>query len=168
MKHKPLPPLEELKESLDYNPDTGIFTWIKCRSNNVKVGQEAGTLNTVYRVVRFNGIFYKGHRLAYYMYHGIDPLEKQIDHKDGDPSNNKIDNLRLATHPENGSNRKQSKNKASGKNGVSWYSRTQKWEVYITASNKRKFLGYFTNKEDAIKAREEAEIKYYGEFRRQD
>ena len=45
MKAKPLPPLEELKEFLDYNPDTGIFTWKKQVAPNIKVGQKAGVMH---------------------------------------------------------------------------------------------------------------------------
>ena len=75
MKAKPLPPLEELKEFLDYNPDTGLITWIK-RRQSIKVGQVAGRMTkNGYVRVTFKGIDYLAHRLAYYMHHGIDPLE---------------------------------------------------------------------------------------------
>ena len=100
MKAKPLPPLEELKEFLDYNPDTGIFTWIKKPNRRIKVGQVAGKMSTKgYVQIGFKGIYYFAHRLAYYMYHGVDPLENLVDHKHNPTSNNKIDNLRLASNP---------------------------------------------------------------------
>ena len=57
-----------------------------------------------------------------------------------------------------------SKNNTSGVTGVHWHKVKKKWEATIT-EGKKKYLGIFTNKEDAIKARKEAEIKYYGEFR---
>ena len=72
-KYKPLPPLEELKEYLDYNPDTGILTWIKQPVNTVEVGQEAGSKHSKgYIIISFKGNSYFAHRIAYYMYHGID------------------------------------------------------------------------------------------------
>jgi hypothetical protein len=146
MKYRPMPPLEELKEFLDYNPDTGIFTWIKKSSIPVKVGQVAGRANgNGYVRIKFKGRDYFAHRLAYYMYHGVDPLEKCIDHIDGDKANNKIDNLRLAS--------------------VSWHKSSKKWRAYIMINGESKHLGLFTNKEDAIKARREAKIKYIGDFR---
>ena len=173
MKFKPLPPLEELKEHLDYNPDTGIITWKKPTHFCVKVGEEAGCLNAqtetvVYRWIQFNHIRYKAHRLACYMYYGIDPLEKEIDHIDGNGLNNKINNLRLATHSENARNRSMAKKNTSGITGVHWNKKRKKWEAYIKVGYKQKFLGYFLNKEDAIQARKEAEKKYFGKFRRQD
>ena len=109
MKFKPLPPLEELKEHFDYNPDTGVIIWKKTTNQRIKVGQEAGWLNVktknlVYRNIKFKHGHYKAHRLAYYMYHGIDPRNNDIDHEDRNGLNNKINNLRLATRPEDGRN----------------------------------------------------------------
>ena len=168
MRYKPLPPLEELKEFLDYNPDTGIFTWKKQVALNITVGQKAGVMNswTYYTQIAFKGIEYRAHRLAYYMHHGIDPLEKLVDHIDGDKSNNKINNLRLASKSENGRNRVNlPSNNTSGVIGVCWDKKAKKWKAYIMINGKTKHLGYFINKEDAIKARKEGEIKYFGDFR---
>ena len=122
MRYKPLPPLEELKEFLDYNPDTGIFIWKKQVAQNIKVGQEAGAMNSNgYIQIRFKNSPYLAHRLAYYMYYGIHPLEKLVDHIDGDKTNNKIDNLRLATNSQNGMNRVSlAINNTSGATGVVW------------------------------------------------
>ena len=168
MKHRPLPPLEELKEFLDYNPDTGIFTWKKTTHERIKIGQEAGTIGT-YRRISINSKTYRAHRLAYYMYHGIDPLEKLVDHIDEPKTNNKINNLRLATVSQNGMNRSNlASNNTSGCTGVSWNAKEKKWCVQINYNGLYKYLGLFTNKEEAIKVRKEAEIKYFGEFRRQD
>ena len=169
MKARPLPPLEELKEFLDYNPDTGIFTWIKIPNNNrVKVSRKAGVMDswTYYISITFKNRVYYAHRLGYYMFHGIDPLEKLVDHIDGDKSNNKINNLRLASKSENGRNRVNlSSNNTSGVIGVCWDKKAKKWKAYIMINGKTKHLGYFINKEDAIKARKEGEIKYFGDFR---
>ena len=172
MKYKRLPPLKHLKEILDYNPDTGVFTW-KRSGHGVKVGQEAGGCSynkdgRKYKVIRINKIRYRANRLAYYMYHGIDPLQYLVDHKDNDSLNNKISNLRLATISQNGFNHKIYNTNTSGITGVSWIKRENKWAAQITAFGKMRHLGYFIDKEDAIKARKEAEIKYCGEFRRED
>ena len=170
MKAKPLPPLEELKEFLHYNPDTGIFTWKKQIVTNIKVGQKAGAKQSKgYIQIRFKGGNYLTHRLAYYMYHGVDPLEKFIDHIDGDKTNNKIKNLRIANNSQNLMNRVSlAINNTSGATGVVWNKRRKKWTARITIDRFQKHLGIFANKEDAIKARKEGEIKYFGEFRRQD
>ena len=167
MRYKPLPPLEELKEFLDYNPDTGIFIWKKQVAQNIKVGQEAGAMNSNgYIQIRFKNSPYLAHRLAYYMYYGIHPLEKLVDHIDGDKTNNKIDNLRLATNSQNGMNRVSlAINNTSGVTVVFFNKRKKKWTARITIDRFQKHLGIFANKEDAIKSRREAEIKYFGDFR---
>jgi len=169
-KYIPLPPLEQLKEYLDYNPDTGIITWIKKPSHSVKVGQEAGGSkgSKGYIRIQFKGQKYFAHRIAYYMYHGIDPLANLIDHEYGDKKNNKIKDLRLATVSQNGMNHiKLRSDNTSGVTGVHWHKVKKKWQATIKAS-KITHLGYFTNKEDAIKARKEGEKKYFGRFRSKD
>ena len=167
MKARPLPPLEELKEFLDYNPDTGIFTWIKQTARNIKVGQKAGTKQSKgYIQISFKGHVYFAHRLAYYMYHGVDPLENLVDHKHKPNSNNEIKNLRLASDSQNQMHRVNlSSNNTSGVVGVHWDKKSKKWRAQIRVNRVYKHLGLFTNKEDAIKARKEAEIKYFGDFR---
>ena len=173
MKHKPLPPLEELKEYLDYNPDTGILTWIKAkaRARPELVGKEAGSdgrKTSTYREITFNGESYRIHRIAYYMYHARDPLQFDVDHKDLDTYNNKINNLRLATTQQNSFNRGISKTNTSGFTGVVWDKRDKRWRAKICPNGKQIHLGNFINKEDAIQARKEGEKKYFGRFRRKD
>jgi hypothetical protein len=172
-KFHPLPPLEELKEFLDYNPETGIFIWKKTTNPRIKVGSEAGcekvkTKNLVYREIKFNYIQYRAHRLAYYMYHGIDPRNNDIDHEDRNGLNNKINNLRLATHSDNSKNRSIAENNTSGVTGVTWDKRRGKWQAQLKLNGKHKFLGYYLNIQDAAQARKEGEKKYFGKFRRQD
>jgi hypothetical protein len=89
-----------------------------------------------------------------------------LDHKDGDPSNNRISNLRLATNQENIRNSRIRRDNTSGMSGV-WLSRDKKqWEVKIKVGVKRLYVGIFSSFEDACKARKAAEIQYFGEFRR--
>jgi len=172
-KNLPLPPLEELKEHFDYNPDTGIIIWKKKQKHwKVEIGQEAGCFTTSkskkYRTITSKGIKYKTHRIAYYMHHGIDPRNNYIDHEDGNGLNNKIDNLRLATHSDNCRNRSMNENNTSGVTGVTWNKQAQKWRGSIMIDYKSIGLGYHSNIQDAMQARKEAEKKYFGEFRRSD
>ena len=169
-KYIPLPPLEKLKEYLDYNPDTGILTWIKKPSYTVEVGQEAGSKHSRgYISVSFKGQKYLAHRIAYYMYHGVDPLENFVDHEYGDRTNNKIKYIRLATVSQNAMNLiNLPSDNTSGVIGVSWRKDRKKWVAVIRVDGVLKHLGYFTNKEDAIQARKEGEKKYFGRFRSKD
>jgi hypothetical protein len=61
-------------------------------------------------------------------------------------------------------NRKIDSTNTSGYKGVAWRERDRVWRANITVDSKQIHLGHFKNKEDAIKARKEAEEKYFGEF----
>ena len=84
------------------------------------------------------------------------------DHIDRNPLNNRRSNLRPATIGENAYNRSKYKNNVSGIAGVNWSTRSGKWVAQIQVNGKKKGLGYFNIKEDAIKTRLEAEAKYFG------
>ena len=86
------------------------------------------------------------------------------DHKDRNELNNRKYNLRLCTKQENSMNSSKSKNNTSGIIGVYWDKQNEKWMASIGINYKSKYLGRFINKNDAIKARLLAEIKYFGEF----
>ena len=86
------------------------------------------------------------------------------DHMDRNPLNNRKNNLRPATHIENSRNRGKPSHNTSGFIGVAWDKTRSRWISYVKLDGKFKKLGRFKNKEDAIKARLEAELKYFGEF----
>ena len=88
---------------------------------------------------------------------------KFYDHEDRNPLNNRRYNLRKATRKENSRNQSKSTRNTSGIVGVGWYSRYNKWRAYIT-TDQRKTIGYFIDKDDAIRARLLAEKEYFGEF----
>ena len=96
------------------------------------------------------------------------PKDMFVDHINGDRANNCKSNLRIVTQQQNQMNHSIFKNNTSGHTGVCWDKGANKWEARIGNKGKTVNLGYFTNKEDAIKARQEAEIKYFGEYRRKD
>ena len=89
---------------------------------------------------------------------------KYYDHVDRNPLNNRKNNLRPANAQENSRNRSLTSKNSSGFIGVYWQKNIKKWSARIGLNSKDLNLGYFTNKEDAIKARLEAEAKYFGEF----
>jgi hypothetical protein len=70
-------------------------------------------------------------------------------------------NCRWATATEQVRNRRVFKNNTSGCAGVRFYKTAKKWEVRITLAYNSIYLGRFTNREDAIAARKEAELKYW-------
>lgn len=92
------------------------------------------------------------------------PKDKVIDHA----NRNKLDcrkvNLRICTVAENNKNKSIGKRNKSGVVGVSWHKRENKWRAYINVDNKHIHLGYFTDKEEAIKARLQAEKEYFGDY----
>ena len=61
-------------------------------------------------------------------------------------------------------NKEQQRNNTSGHTGITWHKKAQKWQAYIKINNKNKYLGLYDDIQDAIKAREEAEEKYFGEW----
>jgi len=70
----------------------------------------------------------------------------------------------LCTNQENNFNKGLYSHNTSGVTGVSWDKSRNKWEAHIKLNQKKKHLGRYNNFEDAVKARKEAENKYFGEF----
>ena len=93
------------------------------------------------------------------------PKNKIIDHINHNVLDNRKNNLRICTQNDNAKNKSKQINNTSGVTGVSWYKKYEKWRVRIQVNNKDILIGYFNDKEDAIKVRKQAEIKYFGEFR---
>ena len=91
-------------------------------------------------------------------------MGKYYDHIDRNTLNNRKNNLRPATSTENSQNRSKYKNNTSGFTGVIWDKKTNKWRAQIQHYKRNISIGYFENKEDAIRARLNAEKKYFGEF----
>lgn len=89
---------------------------------------------------------------------------KYYDHHDRNPFNNRKYNLLEATVQENTRNATKRKDNTSGFIGIHWHEKQCRWHAVIRENGKRKHLGSFVNKEDALRARLEAEAKYYGEF----
>ena len=154
----------ELKNLFYYDPITGIFIWRLTRQG-VNIGQPAGSINSDgYRIICVDGRYYTAGRLAWLWMKGKWP-ERDIDHIDTDPSNNRWNNLRLATISQNAGNRKKAKNNTSGFKGVCMAT-CGRWVARICINGRRFHLGYFDTAANAHKAYVAAAEKYFGEFAR--
>jgi len=139
-----------LKEILNYNPDTGIFTWKISTNRKIRIGDVAGCLDKKegYISIWINKNKYLAHRLAWFYVHGEWP-PNDIDHDDHNRANNKINNLKPSNKQENAKNMSLRYDNKSGVPGVTWHKATSKWAVNI----RNKYLGVFTDKFEAICAR---------------
>lgn len=147
-----------LKEQVVYNKNTGIFTR-KVKTSKANIGDKiTRTTNRGYIQFSVLGKLYLGHRLAWLYEYGHFP-EKHLDHINHDKTDNRIYNLREVTNQDNHKNRTKQSNNTSGINGVYYRKDRNKWTSMITINGKIKCLGYFKDKEDAIKVRKEAEIE---------
>lgn len=89
-----------------------------------------------------------------------------VDHINGNPKDNRKENLRVTTQGQNSYNHKKRNNNTSGVTGVCFNKNKMKWQATIKYNKKQIFLGYFKEFDDAVKTRKEAEEKYFKEYRR--
>ena len=107
---------------------------------------------------------YLVHRIVFMLHHGYMP--ERIDHIDGDPHNNRIENLRVCTQTQNSYNRKTRVDNISGVKGVHWGRRAKKWVGQIQVGGVKKHIGYFATKDEAAAAVQIIRLKEHQEFAR--
>ena len=144
---------ERLNSLYNYDPDTGFLVRKKYKSRREHKGKQG---NYVY--VTIDGKCLPAHRLIWMMVYGHWPDE--IDHINGNRTDNRLCNLRNVTGLENKRNKCIQKNNTSGVTGVSWSTESKKLVVRIQVKGKYLYLGSFINKEDAIATRKVAEVNH--------
>ena len=165
-------PINYLYEIFDIDFEEGVLRWktrplshFKTRrafsSWNAKYpGSIAGhKIKKGYFKTSINGTAIFCHRVIYAMFFYEWPT-CQVDHINRNRDDNRIKNLRSVTNTGNQKNRKINCNNTSGVMGVRWHSPLSKWSSKIGVNGRKRHLGYFTSKVDAIKSRKDAEIKY--------
>lgn len=181
MATKPLPSPEVLRQLLSYDPDTGKLFW-KERGpewfpngsqpeswNKRLAGAEAFTaLNADgYKTGSLFNRSLRAHRVIWAMVSGGWP-EGMIDHANGDRTDNRLENLRLATNAQNQSNKGPKRGSLSGLKGVTWDASKGKWRARISHGNRRACLGLHETAADAHRAYRSASKEYHGDFGRAD
>jgi hypothetical protein len=159
--------LSQYRGALEVDPTSlSGLRWKAPTARRLKAGDVAGCLRKdLYWYIQLNSRRYPNHRIVWAMTNNTDPGDLDIDHLDGNPSNNHPNNLRLATHAQNMYNQAgQRADNTSGIPGVYWHKVRQKWIAQIRVDGKCLYLGLFACKHEAAKARREAELKYFGEF----
>jgi hypothetical protein len=153
---------KQLRDELAYDPESGLFTRLKARVA-AHVGMVAGTINkhTGYTFISVRGTQYYAHRLAWLHVHCRWP--DQIDHINGNRSDNRLANLRECSVAENAQNMKprgRSDNK-SGHIGVHWDSHTSKWRAAIKVGGRTIRLGRFGSVQEASEAYARAKASHH-------
>lgn len=93
------------------------------------------------------------------------PPGKVVDHINGDPTDNRCNNLRICTQAQNALNNHRPKhNSVSGHRGVYWHKGAQKWCAEVVYDHKKHYLGLFKNKLDAAEAYHRKAKELYGAF----
>jgi len=148
--------VNELRKVLNYDPETGMFTWMN--------SERAGNANARgYVSIWHQGVHYYAHRLAWEWVAGSPP-QNDIDHINQIKSDNRFTNLRESTRSENMFNRGKNRNNLSGTKGVSFCKTTGKWKAQISVDRKYIHIGRFNTIEEAGKAYLERAKLYRGDF----
>lgn len=155
--------VEELRSVFRYDKDSGNLFWIdRPRKSRVLPGSIAGCKKADgYIRVQYLGGMLQAHRVAWAIFYGSWP-NGFIDHKNRNRSDNRIENLRLATHAENIRNTTVRSHNKLGLKGVE--QKHDRFAARIVVDGKRIRLGSFATKEEAALAYLEAAKKFHGEF----
>lgn len=144
----------ELRKHFTYDLETGIVY------DNVTKKEASYLDGNGYKAINRYGFKALTHKLIMLYMLGKEFPNSEVDHIDHNRSNNSWNNLRVVCRKTNSRNLSKHKTNTSGYVGVSWHKQKNKWRAYIMVNYKQVYLGLFSNIEDAIKAREEASIKY--------
>lgn len=159
--NKPLPDRSTLLAMFLYDPETGILRWRVTSSNGKqKAGTIAGSRRNSYWYVGCCGFQYAASRVIWKMEFDEEP--PQVDHRDLDGLNNRLNNLRSATYAQNKANHPAASNSKTGVRGVkivNW-----KYQAGITVDGCAIYLGRYDTLADATIARRDAEQRLLGEF----
>lgn len=159
---------ERLLEVVHYNPNTGIFKYIDdIRSvRRAKPRKDGGTYtHHGYLSIIIDGRYYPAHRLAWFYVYKRWP-DKEIDHINCIPNDNRIENLREAGRAQQTANMRKPKTNTSGYKGVSWCSSKKMWRAEIKHEGKTRILGYHDNPKEAHTLYRLTATKLKGEFAR--
>lgn len=137
-----------LRELLDYNPDTGVFTWVAPTNRRIRVGARTGQIRPDgYVQLQVDGVRYLAHRVAWcYVYGDWPPGE--LDHINRARNDNRIANLHVVTRSENMRNQ----SAARGSNpylGVSLHKASGRWAAQLSIAGHNTHLGLFDTAEQA-------------------
>lgn len=159
--------IERCHQLFELDRESGVLRWRAPTSNRVRVGDAAGHRRADgYLEVRIDGHTHRVHRVIFAMVHGFVPDE--VDHRDGDPRNNRPANLRAANRSQNRQNSGLPRNNTSGTKGVSWSARAAKWQAQCMANGRRHSLGYYPTIQEASAAVRAARERLHGEFARHE
>lgn len=155
----------DLMKALRYDPQTGKLFW-RAPNNQCRKNPEAGWRNpqTGYLIIKVFGRGFLAHRLIWFYVHGRWP-EDRLDHKDGDQTNNRIDNLREASDHQSACNKGVYANSASGIKGVRLHE-TGRWQARIFINGRNKHLGLFDTSAQAAAVYRKHAKEHFGDFAR--
>lgn len=157
------PAISRLHELFDYCQKTGNLIRKIYMAPNAKVGDIAGAPRKDGRVfINVDGKKYRAHHLVW-LWHGKE-LPKLIDHINRNPSDNRIENLRVADNFQNGWNANLSARNKTGVKGLFWNKQSGKWRVRLMAGLKIIEGGQFNDFELAELVSNELRHKYHGDF----
>lgn len=153
-----------LREMVDYDPETGVFTWREQIAKCIRIGNVCGRINAKgYRQIQISGRLYQAHRLVWlWMTGGWPPTS--LDHRNGQKDDNRFANLRLATSSQNGANRRLPQHNTSGYRGVTKHTQTGKWQSQIGVAGRSIHLGLYADAVDAARAYNKAAAEAFGEY----
>lgn len=140
---------QRVREVLHYDPETGCFTWAVRTSNRVKVGDRVGNESHGRIQTSIDGVRCELHRLAW-LYMTREWPKHDIDHINGNPSDNRFANLRDVPHRMNIENQGQKpRTSASGLIGAHWSARHKLFESKIKSRGMAVHLGWFKTAQEA-------------------
>lgn len=136
---------EGLKELLNYDPLSGVFTWkVKC-SRSAEAGSKAGYLRTDgYILIGINGRKFLAHRLAWLYMTSISP-KLYIDHINRIKDDNRFVNLRAASNAQNQANTNRRFSNTTGFKGT--HKVGSKYKAQIKVGDKVIYLGSYLTPE---------------------
>jgi len=140
----------QFSEYLSYDPETGDIRWIKRPGRRGAIGEIAGNIDRKgYRRISFKGRSYQGHRVAFILFLGEWP-KGEIDHINGQRSDNRWRNLREASRSVNGQNiHGPMAHNTSGFLSVYFHRKNRRWAAQIKVNKKSIHLGQFSTAKEA-------------------
>jgi hypothetical protein len=156
--------IEQLREFLFYDPETGSVYWRVNRNGGASAGDEAGYIApSGHRHMEIEGKTYTVHRVAWALHYGRWP-DGEVDHRNRQRADNRIANLRDVNLFQQAQNRGMQRNNTSGTKGVTYAKNRNRWMAFITANGQSKTLGYYKTKEEAAAVRKAAEERLHGDY----